>query len=203
MNLKVCGVKSMKQLRQLDALNVDYAGLIFDNDGFGDTDIDTDAVHEADLDIKLVGIFSNADYEDIMAGVENFGLGAVQLNGDESPFLCEKVSGEIEVIKTFRIENSDKLIDYKVIEYDEACDYYLFKPAPNLTNHSLKVIEKSKIEKPFFLSGSFVPSDGKDIKKFNHPDFLGIDLDGENPDAPGIQNIPKLLAFLQSLKPKR
>lgn len=193
----------MKQLRQLDALNIDYAGLVFGNNGFGETDINVNALEEADLDVKLVGIFTNAEYEDIMAGVENYGLNMVQLNGDESPFLCEKISGEIEVIKTFRIENSDKLIDYKVIEYDEACDYYLFKPAPGLTNHSLKVIGKSKIEKPFFLSGGFVPEDGKDILNFKHPDFLGIDLDDENPDMPGIQNIPKLLAFIQSLKIKR
>ena len=66
-----------------------------------------------------------------------------------------------------------------------------------------KKISESKIEKPFFLSGGFIPEDGKGIKNFKHPDFLGIDLDGENPELAGIENIPKLLAFIQSLKNKR
>ena len=29
MNIKVCGITSLKQLKQLDGLNIDYAGFIF------------------------------------------------------------------------------------------------------------------------------------------------------------------------------
>ena len=29
MNIKVCGITQFKQLKQLEALNIDYAGLIF------------------------------------------------------------------------------------------------------------------------------------------------------------------------------
>ncbi len=32
MNIKVCGLTQLKQLQQLDALNVAFAGLIFHND---------------------------------------------------------------------------------------------------------------------------------------------------------------------------
>ena len=29
MNIKVCGITQLKQLQQLEALNIDFAGLIF------------------------------------------------------------------------------------------------------------------------------------------------------------------------------
>lgn len=202
MNLKVSGARNLKQLKQLDKLQVDFAGLIFENSGMESSDLNSQNIEDSDFDIKLVGEFLNADYDDIMEAVENFNLSIVQLNGDESPFLCEKIAGEIEVIKTIRIE-SDKPVDYKLADYDEPCDYYLFEPAPNLSDFSLKVFKKSKIEKPFFISGKFVTANLKEILSFSHPDFLGINLSADGGESPSINNLPKLLEFIASLRGKR
>ena len=209
MNIKVCGITTLKQLQQLDGLDISFAGLIFykqspryAGDKISKTDIKT-----ADLDIKTVGVFVNADYDEIMKTVETYGLDIVQLHGDESPHLCEQVSGKIEVIKAFRIDDaSEKSIDYMVADYDEVCDYYLFDASAKGTfggsgqKFDWKKIADSKIEKPFFLSGGIAPTDGPAVKAFMHPDFYGVDINSRFEKEPGIKDMALVLQFKLGLK---
>ena len=90
MNIKVCGITSMKQLQQLDGLEVDFAGLNFykNSVNYVVDRISKSELLNADLDIKKVGIFVNADFDEIMQVVEDYNLDIVQLHGDESPHLC-------------------------------------------------------------------------------------------------------------------
>lgn len=209
MNIKVCGITSLKQLQQLDGLDVDFAGLIFYKQSpryVGDK-LNKDEIADTDLDIKKVGVFVNAEYEEIMRTVEDYNLDIVQLHGDESPYLCEQVSNEIEVIKAFRVDDtSDKSIDYMVQDYDEVCDYYIFDAAAknsfggNGTKFNWKKISESKIEKPFFLSGGIAPDDGALIRTFMHPDFYGVDLNSRFEKEPGVKDMGLVLQFIHSMK---
>ncbi len=209
MNIKVCGINTMKQLQQLDGLDVDFAGLIFSKNSqryVGDK-ISGKELIDADLDIKKVGVFVNAELDEILDIVEEFGLDIVQLHGDESPHLCEQVSNEIETIKTFRIDDkSDKSIDYMLKDYDEVCDYYLFDSVVKSGNGAVgqkfdwKKIAKSKIEKPFFLSGSIGPEDTLLVKKFTHPDYFGVNINSLFEKEPGIKDMALVLQFIHGLK---
>jgi phosphoribosylanthranilate isomerase len=207
MNIKVCGITSLKQLQQLDGLDVDFAGLIFSKQSpryVGDK-LNKMEIAGSDLDIKKVGVFVNAEYEEIMRTVEDYNLDIVQLHGDESPYLCEQVSNEIEVIKAFRVDDSsDKSIDYMVQDYDEVCDYYIFdarnSPGIKGAKFNWKKISESKIEKPFFLSGGISPEDGALIKTFRHPDFYGIDLNSRFEKEPGVKDMGLVLQFIHSMK---
>jgi len=208
MNIKVCGITTMKQLQQLDGLDVDFAGLIFFKRSpryVGDK-IEKGAFMDADLDIKKVGVFVNAEYDEIMDTVEDYSLDVVQLHGDESPHLCEQVSNEIETIKAFRIDDSDKSIDYLLKDYDEVCDYYLFDTAnQNVAGGTgkkfdWKKIADAKIEKPFFLSGGIGPEDAALIKKLKHPDFYGVDINSLFEKEPGVKDMALVLQFIHGLK---
>lgn len=209
MNIKVCGITSMKQLQQLDGLEIDFAGLNFyrHSPDYVVDRISKNELTDADLDIKKVGVFVNADFDEIMQVVEDYNLDIVQLHGDESPHLCEQVSNEVETIKTFRIDHkSETLIDYILKDYDEVCDYYLFdtdaKPAvgENLKLSNWKQIAESKIEKPFFLSGGIGPDDAKLVKKFKHPDYYGVDINGLFNKEPGVKDMALILQFIHGLK---
>ncbi len=209
MNIKVCGITTMKQLQQLDGLDVDFAGLIFSKHSlrYAGDKISGKELIDADLDIKKVGIFVNAELDEIMETVEKFGLDIVQLHGDESPHLCQQVSNEIETIKTFRIDDkSDKLIDYMLKDYDEVCDYYLFDTVSKNGNGAVgqkfdwKKIAKSKIEKPFFLSGGIGPEDALVVKKFKHPDYFGVNINSLFEKEPGIKDMAMILQFIHGLK---
>jgi phosphoribosylanthranilate isomerase len=211
MNIKVCGITQMKQLQQLDGLNIDFAGFIFHKDSpryVGDK-ISKDELQSADFDVKKIGVFVNATYDEIMEIVEDYGLDIVQLHGDETPELCEQLLEDVEVIKAFSLGSDDEMsIDEMIADYDEVCDYYLFDTKVNGATGGTgekfdwKKIAKSKIEKPFFLSGGISVDDIAKIKAFKHPDYFGIDVNSKFEKSPGVKDMALLLQLKQGLKSK-
>lgn len=208
MNTKVCGITQLKQLQQLDGLDIDFAGLIFYKDSpryVGDK-IAKEDLKNSDFDLKKVGVFVNADYDEIMQVVEDYGLDVVQLHGDESPELCEELSEEVEVIKAFKVTDSQVSIDEMVADYDEVCDYYLFDTASSELEGGTgkqfdwKILSKAKIEKPFFLSGGIGVDDIEKVKKFKHPDYYGVDINSKVEKDPGVKDMALVLQFRQGLK---
>ena len=209
MNIKVCGITQLKQLQQLDGLNIDFAGFIFHKDSprYVVGKISKEDVQATDFDVKKVGVFVNAGYDEIMEAVEDYGLDVVQLHGDESPELCEELSDDVEVIKAFSISADTTSIDALVADYDAVCDYYLFDTMG--TNGAVggtgkqfdwSLIKKSKIEKPFFISGGISVEDASKIKAFKHPDFMGIDVNSKFEKEPGVKDMVLILQLKQALK---
>lgn len=208
MNIKVCGITEMKQLQQLDGLDIDFAGLIFYKESpryIGDK-ISKTELKKADLDIKKVGVFVNPEMIDVLDAIDEYGLDAVQLHGDESPEMCEDLSSEVEVIKAFRVADGAD-IDKLVAPYDAVCDYYLFdtgglKESLGGTGQKFdwSILTKAKIEKPFFLSGGIGPDDAAKVKAFKHPDFFGVDINSQFEKEPGVKDMGKVLHFRQAMK---
>jgi phosphoribosylanthranilate isomerase len=131
MNIKVCGITQLKQLQQLDGLNIDFAGFIFIRilQDTWEKKSQKKQLQTTDFDVKKVGVFVNATYEEIMETIEDYGLDVVQLHGEETPELCSMLSDEVEVIKAFSVGGEISSLDELVAEYDEVCDYYLFDTA--------------------------------------------------------------------------
>ena len=101
MNIKVCGITEFKQLQQLDGLDIDFAGMIFYKESpryIGDK-LSKKEVKNADFDLKKVGVFVNPEMIDVLDAIDDYGLDAVQLHGDETAEMCEDLSSEVEVIK--------------------------------------------------------------------------------------------------------
>ena len=208
MNIKVCGITEMKQLQQLDGLEIDFAGLIFYKDSpryIGDK-ISKSELKKADLDTKKVGVFVNPEMIEVLDAIDEYGLDAVQLHGDESPEMCNDLSSEVEVIKVFSIKDGITDIDAMVADYDAVCDYYLFDKA---TDYSIggtgqqfdwSILTKAKIEKPFFLSGGIGVEDAAKVKAFTHPDFFGVDINSRFEKSPGVKDMGIVLQFRQAMK---
>ena len=210
MNIKVCGITQFKQLQQLEALNIDYAGLIFYKDSpryMGDK-LSAKEVKQADFDLKKVGVFVNPSYSELLDAIDEYGLDIVQLHGNETPEMCEELSAEVEVIKAFRIAGDQSInIDEMVMPYDAACDFYLFDTAGLKESFGgtgqqfdWSILKKAKIEKPFFLSGGIGPDDAKKVKAFSHLDFFAIDINSKFETAPGVKDMGAILKFLQGFK---
>ncbi|HQV61298.1 MAG: phosphoribosylanthranilate isomerase [Chitinophagaceae bacterium] len=208
MNIKVCGITEMKQLQQLDGLDIDFAGLIFYKESpryIGDK-ISREDLKRADLDLKKVGVFVNPEMIEVLDAIDEYGLDAVQLHGDESPEMCEDLSSEVEVIKAFRIKEGVTDIDALVAAYDAVCDYYLFDKAIDNSfggtgkQFDWSILTKAKIEKPFFLSGGIGVEDAVKIKAFKHPDFFGVDINSQFEKSPGVKDMGMVLQFKQALK---
>ena len=210
MNIKVCGITQFKQLQQLEALNIDYAGLIFYKDSpryMGDK-ITGKQIKDADFDIKKVGVFVDPGYSELLDAIDEYGLDIVQLHGNETPEMCEELSAEVEVIKAFRIPGDKAIdIDEMVADYDAVCDYYLFdtagiKESFGGTGQQFDwgILKKAKIEKPFFLSGGIGVDDAAKVKAFTHPDFFAVDVNSRFELSPGLKDMAAILKFLQAFK---
>lgn len=207
MNIKVCGITEMKQLKQLEGLDIDFAGLVFykDSPGYIGDKLSKKEVKNADFDLKKTGVFINPEMIDVLDAIDEYGLQVVQLNGDESPGMCEDLSSEVEVIKAFHITGQED-IDKLVAPYDAVCDYYLFDKAIDYSlggtgqQFDWNVLTKAKIEKPFFLSGGIGPEDAAKLKAFKHPDFFGININSKFETAPGVKDMSKVLQFKMALK---
>jgi phosphoribosylanthranilate isomerase len=207
-NIKVCGITEFKQMKQLDGLNIDFAGFIFYKDSpryVGNKNL-ANELKNADFDIKKVGVFVNPELIDVLTAIDEYGLDAVQLHGDESPEMCEDLSTEVEVIKAFRISDDTVNIDEMVADYDDVCDFYLFDKSTagafggTGKQFDWKILAKAKIEKPFFLSGGIGLDDIDKIKKIKHPDFFGVDINSKFEKEPGVKDMVKVLQFKQGLK---
>jgi phosphoribosylanthranilate isomerase len=210
MNIKVCGITQFKQLQQLEALNIDFAGLIFykDSPRYMGNKITGKQIKDADFDIKKVGVFVDPGYSELLDAIDEYGLDIVQLHGNETPEMCEELSAEVEVIKAFRIPGDKAIdIDEMVADYDAVCDYYLFdtaglKESFGGTGQQFDwgILKKAKIEKPFFLSGGIGVDDAAKVKAFTHPDFFAVDVNSRFELSPGLKDMAAILKFLQALK---
>ncbi len=210
MNIKVCGITQVKQLQKLDAMEIDFAGLIFykESPRYAADKISKDDLKLADFDIKKVGVFVNQSYDEIMKITEDYHLDVVQLHGDETPFFCKELSEEIEVIKAFRLGTGNEInIDKLVQKYDDSCDYYLFDTGGQKETFGgtgiqfdWNILTASRIEKPFFLSGGVGLNDAAKVKAFNHPDFFAVDINSRFETTPGVKDMAMVLKFVKEVR---
>lgn len=207
MKIKVCGNTDLEQLKELDYLKIDFAGIIFyeQSPRYALKNLKGNEVKELKLSLTKVGVFVNANEEEIMQRVDEFGLDMVQLHGDETATFCNKISDHIKVIKAFRVADYDTNIDWLINEYDEVCDYYLFdKGSAGLyggtgQKFNWNLLENSMINKPFFLSGGIERTDAQALKKFSHPFFYGVDVNSRFENSPGIKDMQLVKEFISEL----
>jgi len=207
-NINVCGITSIEQIDQMDKLHIDFVSLCFDENSSNCVigKIDPSECKYVDIDTKKIGVFTNQSEDFILKKIEDFGLDLIQLNGNEMPTFCFKLSKEIEVIKNFNLDfNNDHLLNDFLKNYDEVCDYYIFnssfpsniqildsKTWQNLINYS--------IEKPFFIGSEFIkPSDAPAFQHFKHPDFLGIELGSQFEKSTNTKDTSMILSFSRAL----
>ncbi|MEO6329758.1 MAG: phosphoribosylanthranilate isomerase [Ginsengibacter sp.] len=208
MKFKVCGITQLDQLKKLDELGVDYAGLIFYQRSvrYMLNKLQGNDVEQLHLSLKKVGVFVNASEEDIITQIEQYGLDLVQLHGDETPVFCNRVSNYVTVIKAFRItEKNEQNIDWMIKPYQESCDYYLFDTArPGAyggtgQKFDWEILKRNKINKPFLLSGGIGLQDIEKIKVFEHPFFYAIDINSRVEIEDGIKDMQAISEMVTQL----
>ena len=102
MKIKICGMRESENIKEVAALSPDYMGFIFYKNS---PRYITQIPENLSQEIKKTGVFVNEDYDHIMEKAELFGLQAVQLHGEETAELCDKLKNEnLEVIKAFSVD---------------------------------------------------------------------------------------------------
>ena len=211
MKVKVCGITRFDQMQKLDMLNADFGGLIFYKGSkrfIGDS-LKSYKNQIKELSIRKVGVFVNASIDEIWTAIQDYGLEAIQLHGDETPLFCKEFAPGVKVIKAFRV-NHDMVIDVVIDEYRDVCDYYLFdtlSDAGSSVNYGgsgkrfdWKVLEKYTIDKPFFLSGGIRSDHIHEIENLEHPALYAIDINSGFESETGIKNLVQVEKFINRVR---
>lgn len=210
MRIKVCGMTQIDQVHALEEMGVAFSGFIFYHKSprYVVGKIKPEELSKSRLKINKVGVFVNADYDEVMRYVDEYGLYMVQLHGDESPRLCERLSEQVPVIKVFRIKGGDN-IDWKVREYGNVSDLFLFDTDwANFGGSGKKfdwsILGKAEINKPFLLSGGIGLEDADDIKQFasgsHGANLFAADVNSKFETSPGIKDMQMVKQFVETLK---
>lgn len=210
MRIKVCGMTDLQQMQQLATLGVEFAGMIFypPSPRFILRHLNGEQVRRAKLQVYKVGVFVNAQYDEILNHIENFGLDMVQLHGDETPRFCEKVSNYIQTIKAFRI-GEDENIAWKIKDYRDSCDMYLFDTlgagyGGTGKKFNWNVLKGQQFDKPFFLSGGIEPGDADAIRTFCADavckNLFALDVNSKFEISPGIKNMELIRSFVEAIR---
>lgn len=221
MNVKVCGITQLEQLQALSEMDVNYAGFIFYppspryvlKSGMTGAEVKNAAVN-----LDKVGVFVDATYDEVMRRIDEFGLTMVQLHGRETPYECQKIAANVDVIKAFRFTENHP-VAWMVKDYYADTDIFLFDtgvPTPKGEKEGMTMyggtgrkfdwncLRGLDIQKPFFLSGGIEPGDAETIKTFMSDsvakDMVAVDINSRFETAPGVKDLNKVRQFITELK---
>ncbi len=206
MKIKVCGLRDPQNISALNSLGIDYLGFIFypKSPRYMADVLPPSFLELVPEHIKKVGVFVNESAENMIELGKKFHLQVLQLHGNETPETCQQVKDAgFEVFKVFSVGEE---FDFATTEpYNEVADYFLFDTKTPEHGGSGKqfnweMLYKYKGNKPFFLSGGIGPGDAMAIRRFNHPQFFGIDLNSKFETEPGMKDVTELSMFLFHLR---
>jgi len=207
MKIKVCGMKSPDNIRELSQLPIDLMGLIFYPKSpryIGD--LAPDALDALPENIGRVGVFVNEDLQVVVDFINKYRLNYVQLHGNESPEYCINLKGlspEIKIIKAFSIAEASDF--EKTKDYENRVDYFLFDTkTPQYGGSGQKfdwsILNDYTGNAPFFLSGGISAEDALLIRKLENDRIVGLDLNSRFEIEPGLKNIELLHRFIKEIK---
>ena len=208
MKLKVCGMTEQENTHSICELQPDFLGFIFwkDSKRYCENIIEVfpDYIHK-------VGVFVDADYNEIVDKIISHKLDFVQLHGEETADFCLQLRNtNIKVIKAITIDND---FNFNELKYNKDCiDYFLFDtkgelPGGNGTTFDWEILNQYKEDIPYFLSGGIGLDECPKLEKFILSDAAkkcyAIDINSQFEDEPGIKNKEKIKEFQEKLNQLR
>lgn len=214
LRVKVCGLRDEQNIETLlrHALLPDALGFIFypKSPRFVGETLRPDFMRSLGQRIRTVGVFVNADVDMILHTIERYGLGAVQLHGDETPDwsinLRERLESHfsnVQMWKAFSIATRDDFAP--ISQYDGIIDVALLDTkgvahGGNGTRFDWSLLDDYSSPTPFLLSGGIAPEHAREIKNIQHPCLLGIDINSRFETAPALKDVGAVHRFLDELK---
>lgn len=206
MRLKICGITNLGQAEAIASLGVDTLGFICvkDSPRYLNPEQIKAITSKLPLQVSKVGVFVNQDRDEIINIVQQSGLTAIQLHGDEPPSICAKLRELLpdrEIIKVFRYQNPDSLKnldDYLSLIDTILLDTYrkeVYGGTGQTFNWS--ELEDFRPPRPWLLAGGLNPENvllALSILKCD-----GIDVSSGVESHPGQKDLNKIKQLLEHL----
>jgi len=207
LKIKVCGMRDPENISGIVAALPDFIGFIFypkSKRFVGEPSLEMLSVIPES--VKRVGVFVDETSEKVLEICQNLNLGVVQLHGLESPEYCRQIKETgIIVLKAFSVDDQ---FDFAVLKaYSGVCDYFLFDtkgrlPGGTGQKFNWQLLENYQGDISFFLSGGIGPGDVEAIRKFQHPQLFGIDINSGFEISPALKDVEKVKSFILAIRTK-
>lgn len=223
LQIKVCGLTKLNQIKELIELKVDFLGFIFyeKSPRYVLNHLNLEQISEINHQGK-VGVFVNESIEKIIEISKKAKLNFVQLHGDENgdftSKLRQQLNPEIKIIKVIRIGNQTSEELQKTINQEPTTiNYLLFDTDSKAYGGTGKtfdwnILNNIEIPLPYFLSGgislenveelkNFVKvnqQENKTLTKLSSP--FAIDINSKFEIEAGNKDLEKIKEFLSIIK---
>lgn len=195
-----------EQIKELP--DVDYIGLIF----YGPSPRNALRLPANDISfsssVRRVGVFVDADTDYIRHNIEKYKLSAIQLHGKETPEICRYFKDEpIDVWKAIPVGTISDLEAVK--EYEDCVDRFVFD-TKTMSKEGVSggtgetfdwnYLNAYTLTIPFMLAGGIKWDHAGQLRKINHPAYIGIDINSRFETAPGVKDIPLIRKFISQIR---
>ena len=202
MNLKVCGMKYIENIKQVAELKPDYLGFIFYEKSERNFE---GIIPEISKHIKKVGIFVNEYLEIVVSLAQEYQLSVLQLHGEESPEYIKELKDHLPKVEIIKVFSMGDAFDFNILKlYEGVANYFLFdtkakKRGGNGVTFNWKLLKNYNSKLPYFLSGGIGLDTSDSLKEFFKTSYskqcIALDVNSRFETAPGKKSVDKLKKF--------
>ena len=167
--IKICGLKRMADIEIVNKYKPDYIGFVFaDTKRKVSHELAAELKDNLDSDIVAVGVFVDADIDEIVSLYDNGVIDLAQLHGLESEeyirTLKEKTNYGLKIINAIEMSQDKDLLRYD----DSIADYLLLDSGKGSGKTFDWNLIRKDLKKDFFLAGGLnVSNINQAIDEFN------------------------------------
>lgn len=205
--IKFCGVRRPKDIAYMNEFMPDYVGFVFAQSKRQVSPITAMNLGKAlHPNIKRVGVFVNEPIKTLLQTAQYVSLNVVQLHGDEDSAYITTLKDSIiktgidcEIWKAIRVKNTNSISQALTTVADKLLLDSFTESAYGGSGKvaDWQLIQKAKIEKPFFLAGGLSAQNITAGIEAVHP--YGVDLSG-GIETNGCKNREKIKEIIQIVR---
>lgn len=152
--IKICGLMRLEDIEIVNKYKPDYIGFVFaDSKRKVSPEQASKMKDYLSSDIISVGVFVNADCEEILKLYNDGIIDMAQLHGDENEeyinYLKEKTNNELKIIKAIEMSHDNDLFNYD----DSQADFLLLDSGKGSGKTFDWSLIRKDLKKEFFLAG--------------------------------------------------
>lgn len=203
--VKVCGVQTTENARDLAGLSIDALGINRYEPssryvGLRRASQLADRIRQVDTDVDVVGVYVNESMDSLREDHEAVNWDIIQLHGNESPEFTRGVSELTRVMKAFRVEE-----DFNVESFGgyDAWSYLLDAYHPEQYGGTGETAPWDRIrfltdDYRIVLAGGLTPDNVGDALNTVEP--WGIDVCSGVETADGLKDVPAVRELLKNVR---
>ena len=205
--VKICGITTITDANSAISFGADYLGFIFypKSKRYVSYDNCKEIIDVIKDKIKTVAVTVDPSDNDILE-INKLGVDYIQLHGSETVERVTEIKNKCTspIIKAFGINTIDDL--EQTTNYRDLSEFFLFDykpsstemPGGNAKQFDWSIIDKSLVNKQFFLSGGLTLENIENAVNTGITNFFDVSSGVES--NPGVKDTEKLKKFINLIK---